>query len=359
MDLHHVGLAVSDLFAKELFYRKVLGFSTSYRYRSRNTPGLRTVFLERGSSRLELLQREGAAPPASPAHLAFEVADVDAEHERLKQLGVAAQSAPRETGDGLRELVLRDPEGNRIELCARVRPAPRARLRAAIFDLDGTLVDSEESYYEADRLLLAERGVTLSREVKTQYVGRSNDEVLAAFRERFGLSDPVETLVARKNELYLEIARRHTTVFPKMARFAERLRSLGLPLAVASGSSPGVLETILDRTGLGSLFSVALSSEGGPSKPAPDIFLDAARRLGVEPDEALVVEDTQYGVEAAKRAFMACIAVPFQTPPPLPDAFLMADLLFPGGMAEFDVEVATRFVSERMSPAQPGPGPAG
>ncbi|HCF56483.1 MAG TPA: hypothetical protein DFS52_00600 [Myxococcales bacterium] len=240
-----------------------------------------------------------------------------------------------------------------------MRPPPRTRLRGAIFDLDGTLVDSEENYFEADRLLLAERGVTLTREVKAQYVGRSNDEVLAGFRERFGLSDPVETLVARKNELYLELARRHTAVFPRIARFAERLRALGLPLAVASGSSPGVLETILDKTGLGSLFRVALSAEGGPSKPSPDIFLEAARRLGLEPDEALVIEDTQYGVEAAKRAFMTCIAVPFATPPPLPDAFLMADLLFEGGMAEFDVEVAVRFVCEQMPAAQPEASPQG
>jgi HAD superfamily hydrolase (TIGR01509 family) len=356
MDLHHVGLAVTDLYAQELFYRHVLGFGLAYRHRSRNTPGLRTVFLERGSVRLELLCEEGRSAHGAPGHLAFAVEDVDREHARLARLGVAGLDAPRETGDGMREAHLRDPEGNLIEICARLRPPPR-EIAAAIFDLDGTLVDSEDNYYEADRLLLEERGIVLTRELKTQYVGRSNDEVLGAFRERFGLADPLAALVSRKNELYLEIARRHTAVFPKMAEFARGLRALGLPLAVASGSSPGVLAAILEQTGLAPLFQVALSSEGGPSKPHPDLFLETARRLGIEPHRTLVVEDSQHGVEAAARAFMPCVAVPLQTPPPPPPAFSCADLLFETGMPGFDPEAALAFVRARLDEGvTPGPG---
>jgi len=348
MELHHVGLVVRDLYAQELFYRKVLGFEVGYRYVSRNTPGLRTVFLERGAFKLELLAYEGRPPPVDcPHHLGLSVPDVDAEYARLTRLGVEVAEPPRDTGDGFRELALRDPEGNRVELGARIRPAPVARIRAVVFDLDGTLVDSEENYFHADRLLLAERGAELTREVKAQYVGRSNQEVLTAFRERFGLSDSVEALIARKNELYLELARRETPVYPNVVEFARRLAALGLPLAVASGTSPDVLGVILDQTGLAPLFQVAISSEGGRSKPAPDVFLEAARRLGVEPQDVLVVEDTQYGVEAAKRAFMTCIAAPFGCPKPLPEAFLMADLLFEGGMGAFEVEPARRLVQER------------
>jgi beta-phosphoglucomutase-like phosphatase (HAD superfamily) len=84
-----------------------------------------------------------------------------------------------------------------------------------------------------------------------------------------------------------------------------------------------------------------LSADEVPrGKPAPDVFLEAARRLGVPPEECLVIEDTRYGVEAAKRAFMRCIAVPYLTDPPLADAFLMADLLFPDGMKGFDADRA-------------------
>jgi beta-phosphoglucomutase-like phosphatase (HAD superfamily) len=83
--------------------------------------------------------------------------------------------------------------------------------------------------------------------------------------------------------------------------------------------------------------AVVVSAEEVPrGKPAPDVFLEAARRLGVPAHECAVVEDARFGVEAARRAFMRCIAVPYLHDPPLDDAFLMADLLFPDGMDGFD-----------------------
>jgi HAD superfamily hydrolase (TIGR01509 family) len=346
MKLDHVGIEVRDLFAMELFYRKVLGFQPVYHYLSRNTPGLRTVFLERDGLSLELLERpRAAALPAGAVggHLAIEVEDVDAAFERIAALGHpgAALKPPRDTGDGYREAELRDPEGNVIELTRRVRPPPARPARAAIFDVDGTLLDTEENYYQADRLLLERRGIPFSREDKRRYIGGSSRDMMEDLKRRLGLPEPVEELVELKNRLYLEIAGAGTSAFPEMVRFLGQLRSDGIPVACASGSSPHVLERLLSASGLADRVQAVVSAEEvGRGKPAPDVFVEAARRLGVPPHECVAVEDSPQGVEAAKRAFMRCIAVPFLAEKPLADNYLMADLLFPDGMPSFRADRA-------------------
>jgi HAD superfamily hydrolase (TIGR01509 family) len=344
MRLHHVGIEVRDLYRIELFYRRVLGFTVGYRYVSRNTPGLRTVFLEREGLTLELLERPReedfvARRAHAPDHLSLEVADVDAEHARLAGLDLhgAALSPPRNTGDGFRELTLRDPEGKLIEISTRIGPEPRYPVRAVIFDLDGTLIDSEPNYYLADRDLLARRGVKFTEEDKRRYIGSSNIDQMTDMVRRYGLSDPPAALAAEKNRIYLEYAERETRVFPEMRRFWDMVRGRGISVAVASGSSSSVLARLLPPLALDGGGEVVVSADEVPSgKPAPDVFLEAARRLGVPAHECVVVEDARYGVEAAHRAFMRCIAVPYVHDKPLDDAFLMADLLFETGMNGFD-----------------------
>jgi HAD superfamily hydrolase (TIGR01509 family) len=351
MRLHHVGIEVQDLYEVELFYRKVLGFAVRYRYISSNTPGLRTVFLEKSGVRLELLERPRdedfvARRAFAPDHLSLEVDDVDAAHARLRALGVdgAVTRPPRDTGDGFRELELRDPEGNLIELASRIRPEPRYPLRAIIFDLDGTLIDSEENYYLADRDLLARYGIPFSHEDKRRYVGTGNLEQMIDLKRRFDLPPTPAELADLKNEIYLSIAETRTHFHPEMKRFWDELRARRIPVAIASGSSPAVLARLMDLLGLAGEADEILSAEEVPrGKPAPDVFLETARRLGIPPTACAVVEDSRFGVEAAHRAFMRCIAVPYLTDKPLADAFLLADLLFEDGMATFEADRALRW----------------
>jgi HAD superfamily hydrolase (TIGR01509 family) len=173
----------------------------------------------------------------------------------------------------------------------------------------------------------------------------------ADLKRRFGLRESVEELVALKNELYLEIAAAATVAYPEMRRFLQYVRRAGLLTAAASGSSAPVLERVLAAAGLDAELQVVVSAEEvARGKPAPDVFLEAARRLGVPAPECLVVEDSRHGVEAARSAGMRCMAIPYLLDEPLAQSFLAADLLFPAGMAQFDADAAFAWTRRLMSP---------
>lgn len=237
------------------------------------------------------------------------------------------------------------------------RTTPRAsRTPAVLFDLDGTLVDSEPHYYEAGRLTLERYGVTgFTWEQHSRFIGIGTRETLETLRAEYGIDAPVDELLAVKNRHYLELVTTSATAFPQMRAFVERLHTAGHPLAVASGSSRAAIEAALEATGLGSLLAVRVSAEEvGRGKPEPDVFLEAARLLGAAPAECVVVEDSAPGVEAAHRAGMRCIAVPYVTDGQTPDgdtgeggaAFASAGLVFAGGQREFDAQIAYDWVAQ-------------
>ncbi|MCW8096803.1 HAD family hydrolase [Streptomyces tauricus] len=213
---------------------------------------------------------------------------------------------------------------------------------SVIFDLDGTLVDSEPNYYEAGRQTLAGQGVTdFTWADHERYVGISTQETIALWKERYGLDASAEELLADKNRRYLELARASTPVYPEMRAFVELLAGDGVPMAVASGSSRSAIETILAGTGLDARLRVVVSAEEvAHGKPAPDVFLEAARRLGVAPGRCVVVEDAVPGVVAAGAAGMRCVAVPYVVAQAEDSAFAAAGLVFRGGQGEFTARQA-------------------
>ncbi|GAA1376348.1 HAD family hydrolase [Streptomyces beijiangensis] len=215
-----------------------------------------------------------------------------------------------------------------------------------IFDLDGTLVDSEPNYYAAGRQLLARYGVTdFSWESHSRFIGISTRETLETLSAEYGIEAPLDELLAAKNALYLELARTSTEVFPQMRKFVERLHADGAPMAVASGSSLAAIEAILSGTGLDALITTVVSAEEvAHGKPEPDVFLEAARRLGAVPADCVVVEDAVPGAAAAHAAGMRCIAVPYVRETAGDPAFTSAALLFPGGQDEFTAQAATEWL---------------
>lgn len=222
------------------------------------------------------------------------------------------------------------------------------KVKAVIFDLDGTVVDSEPNYSEADNRTLAEyRIVELSAEMKNKYVGIGTKEMMEDIKKMYNINETIENLVAKKNKYYLEIAKENTSVFPEMHKFLQFLKSNNYPLALASGSSPEIIETVLSITKLKEYFDVVLSAEQvEKGKPAPDVFLEAAKQLGVPFENCLVIEDSKPGVEAAKSASMYCMALPYMMKESPHDSFIMADLLFKNGISEFRAEKAIEWLQE-------------
>ncbi|WNI18637.1 HAD family hydrolase [Actinacidiphila sp. ITFR-21] len=180
-------------------------------------------------------------------------------------------------------------------------PAPEL----VVFDCDGVLVDSEKIAVKVDVEVLAGLGWPLTEaEVVERFVGRSLTDVRAAVEQHLGRPLPADW-AARNRHLYREAFARELTPVDGVV---EALDALTLPACVASNTGHEGLRYSLGLTGLyerfaGRVFSSADVSRG---KPAPDLFLHAARSLGVAPERCLVVEDSRYGVQAARAAGMRC-----------------------------------------------------
>ncbi|MYT75495.1 MULTISPECIES: HAD family phosphatase [unclassified Streptomyces] len=223
---------------------------------------------------------------------------------------------------------------------------------AVVFDLDGTLVDSEPNYYRATLGTLARYGITDYTWADNEaYVGISTLETIGLWKRRYGIEAPASEMLDDLNARYLDLARADTHVFPQMRLFVERLHAAGAPMIVASGSSPEAIEAILTGTGLGAQLSRYVSADEVPhGKPAPDVFLEAARRLDVAPACCVVLEDAAPGARAAHAAGMRCIALPYVAAQADDPAFTAADLLFKGGQEEFTARAAYDWL-ERSAPS--------
>ncbi|MFJ1605909.1 HAD family hydrolase [Streptomyces sp. NPDC088253] len=222
---------------------------------------------------------------------------------------------------------------------------------SVIFDLDGTLVDSEPNYFEAGRRTLAEQGVTdFTWAEHERYVGISTRETVALWKERYDVRSPLDVLLADMNRRYLELARAATHVYPEMRKFVELLAAEGVPMAVASGSAPAAIEAILTGTGLAAqLTTVVSADEVAHGKPAPDVFLEAARRLGAGPADCVVLEDAAPGAAAAHAAGMRCVAIPYVAAQADDPAFATAGLLLRGGQGEFTAQAAYDWLARSAS----------
>ncbi|MFK0024287.1 HAD family hydrolase [Streptomyces sp. NPDC090798] len=222
---------------------------------------------------------------------------------------------------------------------------------SVIFDLDGTLVDSEPNYFEAGRRTLAEQGVTdFTWAEHERYVGISTRETVALWKERYDVRSPLDALLADMNRRYLELARAATHVYPEMRKFVELLAAEGVPMAVASGSAPAAIEAILTGTGLAAqLTTVVSADEVAHGKPAPDVFLEAARRLGAGPADCVVLEDAAPGAAAAHAAGMRCVAIPYVAAQADDPAFATAGLLLRGGQGEFTAQAAYDWLTRSAS----------
>jgi len=183
-------------------------------------------------------------------------------------------------------------------------------IRALIFDMDGVIVDSEPLHERAFLSVFAELGYRESHGVCfADYYGRSDQAVWRDFLSRHRPEISAEVLAERKRDRFLHLLREEEPLFDGLLELLERLRGR-IPLAIASGSSHAIIRGVLSLRGLGDYFSVVVSAQDvGAEKPAPDIFLEAARLLRVDPAHCAVVEDSVAGVQGARAAGMTTIAI--------------------------------------------------
>ena len=185
------------------------------------------------------------------------------------------------------------------------------RFAAVIFDMDGVLVDSEPMHLDAMRQVLAPYGVPYTDADNDEFFGFTDLEVYRVLHRRYGLAADAHELARRRAALVVELTRKRTVPMSGVPDVPKTLHGLGYRLAVASSSALDVIRATVDVLGIAALFETLVSGlEVGRGKPAPDIFVETARRLGLAPAACLVVEDSRNGVRAAKAAGMACASIP-------------------------------------------------
>jgi HAD superfamily hydrolase (TIGR01509 family) len=190
---------------------------------------------------------------------------------------------------------------------------PEARtIEAVLFDMDGVLADSEAFIAEAAMAMLAERyGVDASREDFLPFVGAGEDRFIGGVAAKYGVEIDPAADKARTYELYFELIRGRLREVPGAVAFVRECRSLGLKTAIATSADRRKLEANLAEIGLSEadFDAVVDGLEVERKKPFPDIYLEAARRLGLPPAACLVVEDAVNGARAAAAAGSPCLAI--------------------------------------------------
>jgi HAD superfamily hydrolase (TIGR01509 family) len=198
---------------------------------------------------------------------------------------------------------------------------------AVVFDLDGVIVDSEHVWDEAREGLARERGGRWHDNAQRDMMGMSSVEWSRYMHETIGLPEPPEETSAEVVRRLEAIYREELPLMPGARDTVERLAA-SWPLAVASSSNRPLIDLVLELSGLARFFDATVSSEEVPrGKPAPDVYEEAARRLGVDPTRSAAVEDSENGIRAAKAAGMRVVATPNPRYPPSDEALALADVV--------------------------------
>lgn len=186
------------------------------------------------------------------------------------------------------------------------------RTVAAVFDMDGTLVDNMRFHAQA-WLEMAEQlgvhGVTVER-FEQHYAGKKNEEIFPDLLGRALPDDELRALAAQKESRYRELATSSLAPMPGLLAFLDALKAKGIPTAIATAAPPENRTLVIERCQLAGRFDLVVGAEDVKhGKPAPDIFLKAAARLGVDPDACVAFEDAKNGVLSASAAGMAVVGV--------------------------------------------------
>jgi HAD superfamily hydrolase (TIGR01509 family) len=205
----------------------------------------------------------------------------------------------------------------------------RDDVQAVAFDLDGVLIDSETIWDDVRRAVVANYGGTWLPGATRKMMGMSSGEWSAYMRDELGVPLPASRISTEVAEL---VAGRYAERLPLLPGAREAVLRLAQrwPLAVASSSNRTIIDRFLQASGLGACFAATVSSEEVErGKPAPDVYLAAAARLGAAAERCVAIEDSTNGIRSAVAATMKVIAVPNTHFPPAADALALATVVLP------------------------------
>lgn len=194
-----------------------------------------------------------------------------------------------------------------------------------LWDMDGTLVDSYELHYQTWRLAMLEVNVVLERQTFNENFGRTNRMSLPNYLGYEPNESHYEKLTRRKEALFQEKAAEVTNLFPGVEIWLGYLKKQGVKQAIASSAPKKNIDIFMNTFKLSHFFDALVAGSDLPSKPAPDVFLKAAKLLQHIPETAIVIEDAPAGLEAGKKAGMFTIGIATSNPADQ----LLADLVIP------------------------------
>jgi len=212
-----------------------------------------------------------------------------------------------------------------------------APILAVVFDMDGVLVDTEHLWDEVREELTTEWGGRYTPEAQEAMMGMSSLEWSRYMHEELGVPDEPEDISA---EVVRRMEARYRERLPLIDGAEEAVRRLAArwPLGLASSSNRPLIDAVLELSGLASSFRATVSSEEvARGKPSPDVYLECARRLGVEPASCAAIEDSHSGIRSATAAGMRVLAIPNPSYPPDDEALAQADVVL-GSLAKLTVE---------------------
>jgi len=184
-------------------------------------------------------------------------------------------------------------------------------IRAVLWDMDGTLIDSEEFHWISWRKTMANEGIPITREQFLSSFGQRNDSIIPQWLGSAATPERIERIANAKEELYRHLVRRDgISPLPGVASWLHRLHEQGWLQAIASAAPRANIEVVLEALSAAHFFqSIVSADDVHRGKPDPEVYLTAASRIGASPDRCIVVEDAAAGIEGARRAGMRSIGV--------------------------------------------------
>jgi HAD superfamily hydrolase (TIGR01509 family) len=196
--------------------------------------------------------------------------------------------------------------------------------KAVLWDMDGVLADTSQLHFETWERILTDQGIPFDRQKFHLIYGLKNRDLFPYLAGKTLEPQWIEWIADQKELAFRRALPGHLSLLPGVLDWLQRFNSLGCKQAVASSAPPENVEALVDELGIRQFFDTLVTPGDLPGKPDPAVFLLAASQLGVPPEYCVVIEDSIPGIEAARRAYMRCIAVTTTNPP---EALTQADII--------------------------------